>query len=91
MRCVAVIEADQPALDTVILWTDNDRLVAFAYLNGQVKMTRPLAAATLDDAVTETVAAFQVTSAQITRIANWDNIAARPEPAATASRWEITR
>ena len=91
MRCVAVIEADQPTLDTVILWNDNERLIAFAYLNGHVKMTRPLTAPSLDDAVAEATNAFQIAAAQITRIANWDTIAARPANTATSSRWGITR
>lgn len=79
MEAVAVIEAQRPGLDTVIIWNDGHRLVAFAYENGRVKMTRPLDVATLDDGLLEVRDAFQINDAQLTRIHNWRDTTAVTE------------
>ena len=89
MRCVAILNTERPGLDTVIVWQDNTgRLIAFAYLDGQVKMTRPLTAATFDEGVAEVQIGFQLGTGQVTRITDWANIAAptRTSPAAS-TRW----
>lgn len=91
MRCVAVIQTDQLAHDTVILWDADGRLIAFAYLDGQVKMTRPLAAATLEEGITETQTGFQIQGGQITRIADWANLSATSSPSTAPARWGFSR
>ena len=68
MRCAAVIEAERPGLDHVILWDDGDRLIAYAYEQGQITKTRPLTGADINAAVNETLAAFQINDAQLTRV-----------------------
>ena len=89
MRCVAILDTERPGLDTVIVWQDNTgRLIAFAYLNGQVKMTRPLAAATFEEGVAEVQTGFQLGTGQVTRVADWANITAQTRTTPTASaRW----
>lgn len=74
MKCVAIVEAQRPGLDSVILWEDNDRLVGFAYLDGKVTMTRPLAANDLTQAINEVRTSFQINEAQLTRIYDWRNL-----------------
>jgi len=88
MHCVAVIEANRPGLDTVIIWDDNGRLIAFAYEEGIVRMTRPLAAMTLDDGVNEVRDNFQIIEGQLTRIRDWHDTVARTDPVAPIpQRW----
>lgn len=89
MRCIAVIEAQRPGLDSVIVWAQpDDRLVAFAYQDGKVTMTRPLAATTVDDAVTEIRNNFQITDGQYTRITDWTVTSSTIEPLTpTRTRW----
>ena len=72
MRCVTVIEAQLPGLDTVILWDDTTRLIAYAYQDGRVTMTRALNADTLPRAIAETQEAFQIDQAQLIRVHNWN-------------------
>ncbi len=91
MRCIAVIDASRPGLDTVIIWDDGSQLLAFAYEQGQVKMTRPLAAPTLDMAVTEATVSFQVTDGHVTRINEWAATLPTTElAAALPKRWGMT-
>lgn len=71
MRCIAVIEANRPGLDSVIVWQDQDRLVAYAYQDGKVSMTRPLDAQTIDAAVQEIRDNFQINDGQYTRLTDW--------------------
>ena len=88
MRCVAVIEAQRPGLDTVILWDDSTRLLAYAYEGGRVTMTRVLDASTLNNAIRETQEAFQINQAQLTRIHNWESQTAQTEKIGTLpDRW----
>jgi hypothetical protein len=72
MRCLAVIEAQRPGLDSVLIWDRDQQLVAFAYQDGKVTMSRPLEHQdTLDNAVAEVLEAFQITQAQMTRVTDW--------------------
>ena len=69
MKVIAIIEAERPGLDHVILWNDNDdRLIAYAYEHGHVTKTRPLVEADTTRAVAETLNAFQINDAQLTRV-----------------------
>jgi len=88
MRCVAVIEAQRPGLDSVLIWESGGDLIAFAYLDGRVTMTRPLAdTSTLDNAINEAVESFQIGSAQLTRVSDWSNTAVQAENVTTRNRW----
>lgn len=88
MRCLAVIEANRPGLDCVLIWERDNDLIAFAYLDGRVMMTRPLAdTSTLDNAINETVQAFQIGTAQLTRISDWSNQAVQAQTITTRTRW----
>jgi hypothetical protein len=89
MRVVAIIEAERPGLDSVILWERDGQLVAFAYLDGQVKMTRPTAATDLDGAIAEVRENFQIAAGQLTRIHNWRDTVAVTEriDMPTRTRW----
>lgn len=87
MRCVAVIEAQRPGLDSVILWTDDERLVAVAYLEGQVKMTRPLNADSIDAGVREALDGFQVVDAQVTTVSQWAPPIGVSGPSQPPVRW----
>ena len=71
MKPVAIIEAERPGLDAVILWDDGRRLIAFAYLDGRVTMTRVIGANDLNGAIAEVRENFQIADAQLTRIHNW--------------------
>lgn len=87
MNCIAVIQANRIDVDTVILWDDGSQLVAFAYLEGRVMRTRPLAAKGTDDAINEVRDTFQLTSGgQVTRIRDWVDTVARTEPIADLPR-----
>lgn len=85
MRCLTVIEAQRPGLDSVLIWETQDALIAFAYLDGRVMMTRPLQAVTLDQAATEAMNAFQITEARTTRIGDWTTTTIQATPA--RARW----
>lgn len=88
MRCIAVIEAQRPGLDSIIIWDREGTLVAVAYMDGRITMTRPLAAPTLDEGVNEVLGAFQVNSGQFTRITDWTTNAVQVEPIqAPKVRW----
>lgn len=87
MRCTAVIEADTPDLDTVIVWDDNTRLVAVAYQDGQIKMTRPLDAATLNDGIAEIQTQFHIDTGHVTRITDWANLAVQSANPGVPARW----
>ena len=88
MRAVAVIEATRPGVDSVIIWERDDQLVAFAYEDGKVKMTRPLAAITLDEGIAEVQANFQLPTGQLHRITNWQDHTISPERLSTTrQRW----
>ena len=76
MRCIAILEADRPGIDSVIIWEQAERLVAFAYEHGRVKMIRPLDTPDLDAAIREVCDAFQIADAQLTRIHQWGEQAA---------------
>lgn len=71
MRPIAIIEAERPGLDSVILWDAGERLVGFAYLDGKVTMTRPLEATEIVAAAREACEHFQITESQLTRVADW--------------------
>jgi hypothetical protein len=86
MRCVAVIEAERPGLDSVILWDNGEQLVAFAYQDGKVSMTRPLEAGNIDQAVSEVQAAFQINAGQLTRVTDWQTTAVQAQPIPTTRR-----
>lgn len=74
MKCAAVIEAARPGLDSIIIWArDDGQLVAYAYQDGKVQMTRPLAAGTIDQAIPEVRDNFQINQAQLTRAHNWQD------------------
>jgi hypothetical protein len=91
MRCVAIIEASRPGLDSVIIWDQDGQLVAFAYEDGRVKMTRPLAAANLDQGIGEVRDNFQITATQVTRLEQW--VDTRPPEQQTTvipARWELS-
>jgi hypothetical protein len=68
MKLIAVIEAQRPGVDHVILWDDSDRLIAYAYEHGHVTKTRPLSTLDVTGAVRETLDAFQINDAQLTRV-----------------------
>lgn len=88
MRAVAVIEATRPGLDSVIVWEQDGRLIAFGYLDGKVAMTRPLAANTLDDGISEVQENFQITAGQLHRVTNWQDNTITAEPVPTSRvRW----
>ena len=88
MRCIAVIEADRPGIDSVLIWEKDGQLVAFAYENGRVTMTRPLEAPTLDLAVDEVRHNFQITAGQLSRITDWTDAAIPADPLTpTRRRW----
>jgi hypothetical protein len=89
MRCIAVIEAERPGLDSVLIWDRDGEMIAFAYLNGKVTMTRPLQAQdTLDNAINEAAQSFQINSGQLIRVTDWANSSTRVEPVApTRTRW----
>ena len=90
MRCIAVIEAERPGLDSAIIWDRDGQLVAFAYLDGRVTMTRPLEALDLDRALNEAADAFQITSGQTQRVTDWSaNVQGAPERLARnpRTRW----
>lgn len=89
MRCVAVIEATRPGLDSVLLWDRDGQLVAFAYLDGKVTMTRPLNAHTLDAGISEVLESFQINQGQMTRITDWSSTGLQPGTVVAApTRWE---
>jgi hypothetical protein len=89
VRCVAIIQAARPGIDSVLIWENNDRLIAFAYLDGRVSMTRPLEANTLDQAATETLTAFQIPDGQLTRLSEWSSTQIQGQaPVAVPKRWE---
>jgi hypothetical protein len=88
MRCIAVIEAERPGVDSVILWDRDGQLVAFAYEDGRVSMTRPLQAQDLSGALDEIREAFQITAGQVSRITDWTDKALRTDPMAPRrQRW----
>ena len=82
MRAIAVIEATRPGLDSVIVWEMDGRLVAFAYLDGKVKMTRVLDVPSLDEGIAEVQRGFQINAGQLHRVTNWqeNTITAEPMP-----------
>jgi hypothetical protein len=84
MRCVAIIEANAPSLDSIILWADANRVIAVAYLDGRVSMTRPLATGSLDDALKEARESFRVEMGQLARITDWE-----PIGGAASRRWGL--
>ena len=86
MKIIAIIEAERPGIDHVILWDDDDRLVAYAYEQGHVMKTRPLSEADTTRAVQETLAAFQINDAQLTRVHERPAAITR-HIAALPSRW----
>jgi hypothetical protein len=75
MRATAIIEAERPGIDTIIIWGDTDRLIAFGYENGRVTMTRPLTSA---DPNREALDAFQVASGELTTIIDPTSLPTRP-------------
>ncbi len=78
MQCAAVIQATRPGLDSIIIWArDDGQLIAYAYQDGRVQMTRPLAATTVDQAIPEIRQNFQIDDAQITR-AHWQDTITAP-------------
>jgi hypothetical protein len=89
MRCIAIIEAQRPGLDSAIVWErDEGQLVAFAYLEGRVTASRPLDADTLNVAIDEVRHNFQITDAQLTRVHDWqDRTAVSERLVATPRRW----
>lgn len=87
MRCVAVIEAQRPGLDSVLIWDQNGQLIAIAYLDGKVTMTRPIVADTLDNAINDAVTAFQINQAQLTRVSDWTDKSVPAETITTRTRW----
>lgn len=69
MRCVAALEVkDHHAYDAIIVWGDEDRLVAYAYKHGQVVATRPVPD-TEQAAVEDLQAAWQLDPGQVMRLA----------------------
>lgn len=69
MRPLAFLQLDRQQTDTIIVWDDGERLVAFSYLDGQVVGSRPFEAAALDEqAEQELEAAFGVPAAGMVRI-----------------------
>lgn len=88
MRCIAVIEAQRPGLDTVLVWDRDGTLVAVAYLDGKITMTRPLAAGSLEDGVNEVLESFQINQGQFTRVTDWTQSAVQAEAIGpTRTRW----
>lgn len=89
MRCIAIIEAERPGLDSAIIWEDGSRLIAFAYLNGRVQKTLPVeGATTLDNAIFEVRQRFQITEGQLTRVHDLsENVAQQQRIVAMPRRW----
>ena len=73
MKCAAVINAQRPGLDSIIIWARDEQLIAYAYQDGRVMMTRPLAATTIDQAIPEIRHNFQIDEAQLTRAHGWQD------------------
>jgi hypothetical protein len=89
MQPVAIIEAERPGLDAVILWDDGNRLIAFAYLDGRVTMTRVIGAGDLNGAIAETRENFQISDAQLTRIHDWhETHVSKERLTVLPSRWQ---
>lgn len=89
MRCIAIIEAERPGLDSVIIWETGDRIIAYAYENGKVTMTRPLDGTNMNAAINEVRERFQINDAQLTRVHNWAETPATKERiVATPRRWQ---
>jgi hypothetical protein len=89
MRCIAIIEAQRPGLDSAIVWErDDGQLVAFAYLEGRVSASRSLESLTLNAAIDEIRRNFQINDAQLTRVHDWHERTAETERlVATPRRW----
>lgn len=88
MRCIAVIEAQRPGLDSILIWDRDSQLVAFAYQDGRVMMTRPLAATSIEDATNETLEAFQVNQAQFSKVTDFTSTAVTAQTVgAPRRRW----
>lgn len=88
MRCIAVIEAQRPGLDSILIWDRDSQLVAFAYQDGQITMTRPLNALNVEDATNETLEAFQVNQAQFSKVTDFTSTAVTAQPVGTIrKRW----
>jgi hypothetical protein len=85
MKALAIVEADKPEVDSVILWDAGNRLVAFAYHNGRVEMSRSLDDVTsLDAGIAQALDAFGVDKGQVTKTGE---LPARPF-AVLPTRWE---
>lgn len=80
MRCVAVLETTHPQFDTVILWGDDTRRLAFAYKEARVMMSRPTAGSTVEQDLSEAVTSFQITREQIVSTTVVDGAAQQPAP-----------
>jgi len=79
MKPIAIIEAQRPGLDSVILWDDGQQVIAYAYEHGHVTKTRPLTGPSLDDAILEVRDNFQINDAQLTKIHQWPTQHTQPQ------------
>lgn len=89
MRCIAVIDTNIPDPDTIILWDDGgQRLVAHAYKDGALRKTRPLEAATFEEAMAEVRDAYGITTGYMSRTAVWAPRLEPPFPS-LPDRWSM--
>lgn len=87
MRCVAVLETTHPQFDTVILWGDDTRRLAFAYKEARVMMSRPTDGNTVSQDLTEAVTSFQIAPEQIASTTILDESARLTTVAPGRTRW----
>lgn len=101
MQPIAIITSiHNRELDTVIIWHDGQRSIAYGYHHGHVKRTTPLDADTLDGQMNELRAIFRITDGNVILLqdaSNWTP-AASSQPVvthltprrslATRRRWE---
>lgn len=72
MRPIAVlVDIDTPTVDSVILWQEDDQLVAYAYQNANVTRRQVLTPGLFDDQIAEVRAVFDIRDARITWIQVW--------------------
>jgi hypothetical protein len=88
----AITDITARDIDTVIIWNDGQRPIAYAYQAGRVIRTTPLDARTLPEQVNEIRAAFRIADGQVTSIIGTPAPAPAynaPQPLATGgpSRW----
>lgn len=71
MRPLVVLEVkDHLEFDSVIVWDEGERRIAFAYKEGRVQRTSPMTGDTLEADVEEAQFGFQIRPHQLVHVAN---------------------